>query len=603
MARWGATFWRCILPLAVIAWLSVLYVYSSRSRSREQDVINESRARNVEVVPTAVGAAPASIYSSHRGSLTTSKNAYATFLASFDFYPALQVFLYSLNKTRGEGAQQRATPLLICIVAGMPETPALVSLARAELTKYQHDLPWEIHLLPLVPGGTGEKDRWKINWTKLQLWSLVTFDKILFIDLDVLVLQPVHDAFDVPFEVFLGSYDRGKFHAPGKRKLNGGVFLLQPSLETLSMLLREKQREAEYAIYEVEQGLFNHVFASRCCLPFEYNVQKSNQRYWPNAWNLSSVKVLHYVGEKPWKSWSSIYFRETSVLRNVMDRRRIIDSWDADLYADLHQLWKGEYMAARKQDFDQLDFYVPPHARDCWRLMDGYGHGHQPAPSQIQPLDANPAPLKDAATEFVVLAAAVQTGSRAFVGVGSCSFQSLENRQGAWIDWTKVAFDLKTVYYWSAVYSTDYLRDVEMFHPGLLSVLKMVAPKLAVRSKAEAMEGFFVEAVHLVGPRSVLQEYTLSAAEALAAYASSYASKGSACAFASMRGGDSGQGGCLDVLLRVHLNLWLATRTDLHKVYAVDEDVISERIRTFQVTMRKSSSWWTAIAMRTMLMK
>lgn len=607
--------WRIrVVPLALLYWLlCALYFFSSpstntvggeRELASTQSQGQGERNKSVVFPASAAGEAPQQtlLFKSQSGNnkQQQKKVAYATFLASTDFYPALQVFLYSLNKTA-----EQPVPLLVCVPAGLPETETdvLVALARSELGRYDYFgtlLPWEIHLLPQVLGGKLEKKRWRINWTKLQLWALVTFDKILFVDLDVLVLQPLHEAFSIPFKIFLGSHDWGKFHAPSEgagKKMNGGVFLLQPSYDTLAKLLRAKARESDYAIYEVEQGLFNSVFASRCCLPAEYNVQKSLQRYWPGAWNLSIAKVLHFVGEKPWASWASTQFRET-VPRNVRDRRSIVDSWDADLYPDLHGMWKDAYLAARQAELAGLDFVVSQEARDCWRLLGGYlptstSSSSSASASALPPATPNSTP---STTALALLSAAVEHSSRAFVGLATCAAaRSLERPTG--IDWTKVAFSADTLYYWSAVYSPDYKRDIEARHPGLGAVLAAVCDFASLRDEKEGpMEGYFANNLDVIGSRSVLQTYTQSAASALASYASRYPA--TTCAFAlpshhasfPASASISADGGCLEVLICAHLNLWLRAR-NLRAVFAADEDVVAESKRAWLIGTRRGKGW------------
>ena len=97
----------------------------------------------------------------------------------------------------------------------------------------------------------------------MHLWNLVDFKTLLYVDLDVLFLRPIHDAFALKFKVFLGTSDLGKWTSPSTRKINGGVFLLQPNKITFSILMSARGEKHKYAWGEAEEGLFNYVFSTK----------------------------------------------------------------------------------------------------------------------------------------------------------------------------------------------------------------------------------------------------------------------------------------------------------------------------------------------------
>ena len=294
---------------------------------------------------------------SYNETIETNQFIYATFLASIEYIPALEVFLYTLILTKPRYA------LAICIPMNTNETAIRNKLASI-LSKYPNQLNYYIYSLPIVTpptGGTNKgsiaKERWNINWTKLQLWTLISYEKIFYIDLDVIFMRNIDDVFNynmyttttsssttttasssssstnqhpltssstsssytdlntpsnTPLSTtsttplyFLGTLDWGRWTKPGAIKYNGGVFLLRPSIDIYIKLYTYRYNIRAYRSLEAEQGLFNKVFIKDgCCLPIYYNIQKSISLHIPYLWHPSAVYILHYTDEKPWLSWS-----------------------------------------------------------------------------------------------------------------------------------------------------------------------------------------------------------------------------------------------------------------------------------------------------------
>jgi hypothetical protein len=156
--------------------------------------------------------------------------------------------------------------------------------------------------------------------------------------------------------------------------MNGGVFLFKPSLELHGdMLLSMNDNIEKYLYREAEQGFFNFYFNSTlarfqykgaCCLNSNYNVQKTVYKHIPSLFNLSNIKILHYVGEKPWTSWSSSEYRQSLKLSKKKLRSFMrIDSWDSHEYKTLHDLWKYYYYLSRFEVLSSIDVVVNIHEK------------------------------------------------------------------------------------------------------------------------------------------------------------------------------------------------------------------------------------------------
>ena len=104
--------------------------------------------------------------------------------------------------------------------------------------------------------------------------------------------------------------------------MNGGVFLFDPSEATFAELLEFATHTSKYRSREAEQGLLNAFFGpSGCCLSHAWNTQKTLSIHYPELFDLTAIRLLHFVGEKPWSSWASPATR--ALLPAEEQRRRV----------------------------------------------------------------------------------------------------------------------------------------------------------------------------------------------------------------------------------------------------------------------------------------
>ena len=263
--------------------------------------------------------------------------AFATFFGSDSFLPAVQVLLHTLAATAP------AFPLVLCVLDGVSDASLAAALRHAAGLRV-HVQRWAA--VP-APAGSQHAARWSLNWTKLRLWQLTQFTRVFYMDADVLVLRSLDDVFETRLEGFLGTPDWGKWTRPGSSKMNGGVFLFDPSEATFAELLEFATHTSKYRSREAEQGLLNAFFGpSGCCLSHAWNTQKTLSIHYPELFDLTAIRLLHFVGEKPWSSWASPATR--ALLPAEEQRRRALsDEWDTADFSDLHALWRATYLRLR----------------------------------------------------------------------------------------------------------------------------------------------------------------------------------------------------------------------------------------------------------------
>jgi hypothetical protein len=139
--------------------------------------------------------------------------------------------------------------------------------------------------------------RWNDNYTKLRLWSL-PFRKLVFIDADTVVLQPLDHLFALKAS-FAAVPDA--FHPC---YFNTGFMVIEPDESNFKAI---SSRIDEVSSEESEQTLLNDFYLDRFhVLHYTYNFAKhtvvSPTRFKIYIDNyMDTVKVVHFLGVKPWQ--------------------------------------------------------------------------------------------------------------------------------------------------------------------------------------------------------------------------------------------------------------------------------------------------------------
>ncbi|KAH3667318.1 hypothetical protein OGAPHI_002967 [Ogataea philodendri] len=143
--------------------------------------------------------------------------------------------------------------------------------------------------------------------SKINLWKLTQFSKLVYLDADTLPLQNLDHLFDLEFSSnqIVAASDIG-----WPDLFNTGVFVLQPNLAVYKDLLQ--LYESTESFDGADQGLLNEHFnpdlyhggvSNWIRLPFIYNCTlNSHYEYFPALQRYShDVKLFHFIGsKKPW---------------------------------------------------------------------------------------------------------------------------------------------------------------------------------------------------------------------------------------------------------------------------------------------------------------
>lgn len=171
-------------------------------------------------------------------------------------------------------------------------------------------------------------------WTKLAAWKLTEFERVVFLDADMLVIRNMDELFDLTLkeegiaachacrcnpnkipsypkswrpENCFYSYCRGLEHTEEPEEvdnyLNAGFLVLTPDEAVYEDMLQKLAGLDDLSRYLfAEQDFLNDYFHQRWQpLPYIYNALKTLPFQHMTMWDLSEVKNLHYIIDKPWE--------------------------------------------------------------------------------------------------------------------------------------------------------------------------------------------------------------------------------------------------------------------------------------------------------------
>lgn len=150
---------------------------------------------------------------------------------------------------------------------------------------------WKIKHIERIRSPHAEKDAYnEWNYSKLRIWQLTEYDKVIFIDADLIVLQNM-DAYFVYHQVSAVGNDKILF--------NSGVMLVEPSQCMFEGLMEKRYDIASYN--GGNQGFLNEVFTWWHRWPKRLN----HLKIFDNVHNAKheipeNLFALHYLGLKPW---------------------------------------------------------------------------------------------------------------------------------------------------------------------------------------------------------------------------------------------------------------------------------------------------------------
>lgn len=180
----------------------------------------------------------------------------------------------------------------------------LVILVDDSISEYHREglqaAGWKLRTIERIRNPKAEPEAYnEWNYSKFRLWQLTDYDKIIFIDADLLVLRNIDFLFEMPEITAIGN---------NATLFNSGVMVIEPSNCTFQLLMDHINEIESYN--GGDQGYLNEIFTWWHRIPKHMNYLK---HFWVGdepekieikkrlfGANPPVLYVLHYLGLKPW---------------------------------------------------------------------------------------------------------------------------------------------------------------------------------------------------------------------------------------------------------------------------------------------------------------
>ncbi|MCJ1308332.1 hypothetical protein MMC25_001985 [Agyrium rufum] len=288
---------------------------------------------------------------------STSKVAIATFLSNGagasatiedDFYfQAARTLTYQLlhdPKTRSKRAE---IPFLVLCTQDVTTS----KLKRLELDGATVEVIADVPLPHWISTGV---TRWKDQFTKLRIFEMVQYERVLFIDADTLIVKPIDGIFDEPIiqtpmtpllhrtlelkvdekplpsnysfaarsdNAFSGERDH-PFPPPPTESFSAGFWLAAPSKEMSEYLMSVMGNWRRFNPHTMEQSLLNYAFRRGGVMPW-YELGWEWSATWPNLRDLEGgVRSLHEKWDRTGPEELREKWRKVKIEMETFQRKR-----------------------------------------------------------------------------------------------------------------------------------------------------------------------------------------------------------------------------------------------------------------------------------------
>jgi glycogenin len=272
--------------------------------------------------------------------MTTKNYSFISVLTTDDYLEGILVLNYSLAKTNSR------YPFVLLI------TPNLSKGVIESLVKHN------IHCITIQnienPGTINKLTfRWHFTYSKLNIFGLNQFDKLVYLDADMLILNNIDELFEKPH---MSAVNSGGMlpNLLSWTQLNSGLIVVEPSTELFDDML-SKVGKIENIGSESDQDFlhayyFNWPNQKELHLGHGYNIfqihlDEYNQLFGYDFNHAQKpIKIIHYIGEtKPWHLYKSAYEKKDLDRTPKNCIPRFIDSLKYPMRHKAIELWFKHY--------------------------------------------------------------------------------------------------------------------------------------------------------------------------------------------------------------------------------------------------------------------
>ena len=242
-----------------------------------------------------------------------SRYAYVTILHSSEAYVCGAIAL-------AQSIRQTNSTKYLVLLADESITPKSIAGLQAA--------GWDVRRIQRIRSVFSKKGSYnEWNYSKLRVWQLTEFSKVIFIDADLLVLENIDMLFTYPQLSAVLNH---------KHIFNSGLMVVEPSQCMFEYLMRESFKIKPYN--GGDQGFLNEIFTWWHRLPWRLNALKTFEgKSIEQHVMKKDLYAVHYLGLKPW-----MCYRDYDCNWDLEDRQ---------IYASdsAHRIWWQVYDAMPKE--------------------------------------------------------------------------------------------------------------------------------------------------------------------------------------------------------------------------------------------------------------
>lgn len=217
---------------------------------------------------------------------------YVTVLATDDYLAGVLVVHRSLKDRHSK------FPLYVCVTSNLSchtrDTLKACKIPTIEVTRRDS---------PKMP----PFNKWRATYTKLEIFKLTQFDKIVYIDADMMILKNIDHLFREPHMSGVAAGCWGKKDS----NFNSGLLVIEPNMKEYDALVDISIDQGETC--QGDQNVLQKYFTewpkkTELHLGMEYNIFASQIGYTKGKYHIEGVGeqkglplyVIHFVTPKPW---------------------------------------------------------------------------------------------------------------------------------------------------------------------------------------------------------------------------------------------------------------------------------------------------------------
>lgn len=268
-------------------------------------------------------------------------NAYITLLSTLDYLPGVLALHESLCQV------DAAYPLQVAVSRSIPEhVDSLLQKKGMAVVR----LPEAIEIPAMFQEKSGH---WNHTFDKLHLFGLTDFNKLVYLDSDMMVLTNIDELFGKPH---MSAVAAGRMVHPSWRRLNSGLMVIKPEEglpERMSATLQKAITDVQAMGSESlgDQDIINAYYnewpyLKNLHLDDGYNMFYSDIDAYvdkhgyvlPPEYGHDSrvVRVVHFVGRhKPWMPWVGLRYLVNSM------KRKTSAKWEREVFYMYRKILKN----------------------------------------------------------------------------------------------------------------------------------------------------------------------------------------------------------------------------------------------------------------------